>query len=136
MRAWIIRRLGGYASIDDALEAIKKNPDGAERRKVLTMAVKRLYNTIGPDDILRRDPASGQFLFMGQPLAKEEMGIIIEQAKAFKESRLWKVLQADLKYNANKRLYMESVDIMGIEAGKLFTYCIDVFNTRLRGLVL
>jgi len=135
MRAWIIKRLGGYSSIDEALEAIRTNPDGKERRKVLTFAVKRLYNTISAEDILQHDKTSGQFMFMGKQMSKEEMGIISEQARTFFDSKLWSVLQADLKYQANKRMYTESIDTLGIEAGKLFTYCIDVINTRLKKLL-
>lgn len=136
MREWVIKWLGGFVSIDEAIDAIQANEDGAARRRILTLATRRLYNTIGPDDILKTDKTSGQLTFMGKPISKEEVAVIMEQARNFMDSRLWKVLQADLKYQANRRMFVESVDTLGIESGKLFTYCIDTINTRLKRLVV
>lgn len=130
----LIRALGGYSSLDEAIEAIRSK-DGAERRRLLTLAVRRLYNTIGPDDILKIDTASGLWMYEGKQIGKEEMYVLKEQAKGLLESRLWKILQADLKYQANKRMFVESVDVIDITAGKLLTFYIDIIHTRLKRLV-
>lgn len=134
MYARVIRWLGGYASVDEAIDAIRDNPDGAERRRILTLAVRRLYNAVGSEDILKQDMASGQWTYMGKPISKEETGVLIEQARNLLDSRLWKVLQTDLKYQANKRMFTDSVDLVDMVAGKLLIYYIDIIHTRLKKL--
>lgn len=134
MRGWLIRVLGGYASLDEAIEAMRQDKNAEHRRKVLTLAVRRLYNTIGPEDILKTDKASGQLTWQGRPVSKEEMQVLIEQAKNMLQSRLWKVLEADIKYTANRRMFVESVSVDDITAGKLVTYYADIIHTRLKNL--
>lgn len=133
MRAQIIKWLGGYATLDEAIDSMRAK-DGAERRAVLTLAVRRLYSTVGAEDILRRDTASGQWMYAGKPIAKEETAMLIEQAKAMLDSKLWKVLQTDLKYQANKRMYIDSQDVADLVAGKLILLYIDIIHTRLKTL--
>lgn len=133
MRAQIVKWLGGYATLDEAIDSMRAK-DGAERRAVLTLAVRRLYSTIGAEDILRRDAASGQWMYAGKPIAKEETAVLIEQAKAMLDSKLWKVLQTDLKYQANKRMYIDSQDMVDLVAGKLILLYIDIIHTRLKTL--
>lgn len=134
MRERIIRALGGYASLDEAIDAIRLEQDGVKRRTLLTYAVKRLYSSVGADDILKTDKTSGQWTYMGKPISKEETAVLIEQAKWILDSRLWKVLQTDIKYQANKRMFVESVDVHDITAGKLLLFYGDIIHTRLKKL--
>lgn len=134
MREWLIRVLGGYPSLDEAIEAMRQDKNAEHRRAVLTLAVRRLYNTIGPEDILKTDKTSGRWTWMGRPISKEETMVLVEQARGMLESRLWKVLEADLKYTANKRMFVESVNTDDITAGKLVSFYTDIIHTRLKKL--
>lgn len=134
MRERIIRALGGYASLDEAIGAMRLEKNSEQRRTLLTMAVRRLFNTVGPEDILKTDKTSGQWTYAGKPVSKEEQAVLQEQARGMLDSRLWKVLQTDLKYQANKRMYTESVDVSDIVAGKLLAFYIDIIHTRLKKL--
>lgn len=101
---------------------------------MLTHAVKRLYNSVGADDILKTDKTSGQWTYMGKPISKEETAVLVEQAKWLLDTRLWKVLQSDIKYQANKRMFIESQDVHDLTAGKLLLYYTDIIHTRLKKL--
>lgn len=131
----VINWLGGYASIDEAIEAIRTLEDRIHRREILTLAVKRLYNTVGVEDILKTDINSGQLTFQGKHLTKEETTVIIEEAKWLINSKLWKILESDMKYQANKRMFVEAIDPMQLEAGKLLVFLGDIIHTRLKRLI-
>lgn len=134
LRERVIRWLGGYASTTEAIEAIRAIPNGEERRRILTLAVRRLYNSITGEDVLKPDPASGQWTFMGKPISKEDTALLTQQAKNLLDSQLWRVLQTDLKYQANKRMFTESVDVLDITAGKMLVFYTDIIHTRLKKL--
>lgn len=133
LRRWIIEKLGGYPDFDAVIESIK-DKDSAERNVILTLAVKRLYNTIGPDDILKIHE-HGEMIFQGRHLSAGEVEMLQAEAKQFYKSRLWKVLQAELQYQANKKLYLDSRSENDIVAGKLWKFTIDAINTRVKKLM-
>lgn len=127
---WLIKKLGGFTDIEDYLDTI----DSFEQRnKILTRAVKRLYSTISDDDILK-EHESGQWLFMGKPINEQEKQLLIAETKQLLNSKLWKVLQVDVKYQANKKMYLLAEDALQITAGKLWLYTLDCFDTRLKSL--
>lgn len=130
MREWLIRKLGGFVDAPEAIKAIK---DKEARHKVLTMAVKKLFNTIGSDDILQV-VAGGDWLFLGKPLSDAKKHILQVEAQTFLTSELWKVLVADVSYQANKKMFLEATDDIHLIAGKLWLYNIDAFKTRMKSL--
>jgi hypothetical protein len=112
----LIRLLGGYT-----------------KDEVLTTAVKELYNTIGADDILKED-GSLQWTIGNRLMAEAEKKQLIAEAQIFLKSKLWKVLQADIKYQANKRMFEKAQTDMDLIAGKLWLYTLNCFKTRLESL--
>ena len=132
LRVFLIRILGGFSSVNDILRHIEKK-DMQGREKILTSAVKRLYTTISQDDILkvRND---GEWVFMGKVMPKGIQDQIIAEARVFEQSKLWQVLQTDVKYQANKKTFIQATDEMQITAGKLWMYTIDCFKTRIESL--
>ncbi len=132
LKQFLIRTLGGYATLDDALWAIKEKA-GREKYQILTMTVKRLFNTIGPEDILKSNE-HGQWMVRGQVLNKGQCDLLIAEAKHFSESKLWEVLQLDVKYQANRRMFELGVSDTDIVAGKLWLFTLDAFKTRLKSL--
>lgn len=104
-----------------------------ERKEILTLAVKELYNTIGPDDILRQND-KGEWLAEDKIISEAEKKLLISEANQFLSTRLWKILQADIKYQANKKMYLESQSDDDITFGKMWSYTLDVVKTRLQSL--
>lgn len=130
LKNFLIKWLGGFIDADDALESVK---DGKERRYLLTRAVKRLFNTIDADDILKVHE-SGQWTFQGRTISEAEKAHLISEATTFMNSRLWKVLEADIKYQANRKMFILGGDDLQITAGKLWLLTLDAFNQRLKSM--
>lgn len=129
MKAWLIEKLGGYPDIDSAIEAIR-DKDHKEREKILTLAVKKLFNTIGPDDILRENE-NHEWIVAGKTIRKDEKTLLMAEAKAFQESKLWKAMQDDVKYQANRKMFILSTEIHDLSMGKSWLYVLDAFKTRI-----
>lgn len=127
-----IRALGGFPTIDSAIDAIQKK-ELDERKKILTLSVRRLYNTIGPDDILRETP-EGQWLFEGKALDERNRKLIIAEANQIESMTLWKVLQKDIQYQSNRRMFLIGKTETDIIVGKIWLYSFDAIKTRLRSI--
>lgn len=112
---FLIKMLGGYT-----------------KDEVLTEAVKHLYNTIGAEDILKEE--GGQWTFTGKPVEDAMRKLLISEAQVFIKSRLWKVIQLDVKYQANKKMFEEAVSQMDMVMGKSWVYVLDCMKTRLESL--
>lgn len=124
--------MGGFPDIDSALEAIKAK-DSKEKYTILTLAVKRLFNTIGTDDILRIK--EGQWLYRGRILPQEQVKLLKAEATALLSTKLWEILKNELWYQANRKLFLESKSEIDMAAGKLWTYSIDTILTKLNRIV-
>lgn len=132
LKSWLVYKLGGYIDIDDYLESIANDPK--QKHYILTRAVKLLYNTIDSEDILQEDE-KGHWRFKGKPMTDAEKNILIAEAATFLGSRLWEVLQADAKYQANRKTFLLAHDDASITAGKLWHYTFDVFRNRLKRML-
>jgi len=129
MKNWIIVKLGGYTDLDSFLES----QDKLDRRYILTLLVKRLYNTIDSEDILKENDL-GQWMMMGKSVTDVDKQLMIAEATQFQKTKLWEVLQKDIKYQANRKMYLLARDEMSITAGKLWIYILDSINTRLSNM--
>lgn len=101
-------------------------------KEVLTEAVKDLFNTLGPDDILREE--KGQIWFGDRPLMDAEVNQIKAETTTFLQTKLWKVLQYDIKHQANKKMFVLGEKDIDFIAGKLWMYTLDVIRTRLASI--
>ena len=129
-RTWLIKRLGLTAD-DFVFVQHFDSKDSKFKHRILTEAVKKLFNTIGPDDILGVNE-DGSWRFEGRDLLQVEVKELQEAGKQFSKSKLWKVLETELKYQANKKMFMESQSDMDLVAGKLLLFLTDVIKTRLK----
>lgn len=132
LRTWFIEKLGGYTSIESAIAAIK-DENRENRNRILTLAVKKLFNTLGPDDILQPHE-SGTWFFQGKMMSKEDVGYLQAEAEKLMDSKLWKILQADVKYQANRKTFILSKTEEDLTAGKLWMFTFDTMNTRLKSM--
>lgn len=133
LKTWLITRLGGFTDVDDCIDYIKSIDDPKERQKVLTVAVKRIYNTVGKDDILKivYNGHTEQWFFEGKLLTPEEVRMLKHEAETFKASRLYKIIDMECRYQANKKMH-EAVTLPQLESAKLFFWVWDLIKTRLK----
>ena len=60
--------------------------------------------------------------------------LVIAEAKQLETMMVWKVLQNDIKYQANHKMFISSKNDMDIVMGKSWTYVLDIIKTRLSSL--
>ncbi len=125
MIGWFKKKI----SVDDLMECLDELPL-ADRHRILTEAVKELFNTIGPDDILRiRD--DGVWMFEDRQLTQPEIENLKKSAEAFRKSLLWKVLKKDIQYQTNQKMFVNSAGELDIIAGKIWLYAMDAIQSRI-----
>ena len=103
------------------------------RARILTIHVSHLYNTIGEEDILKR--VGTGWRVGDKEITNQEMQHISNEAKQFLKSKLWQVLQKDIKYRANLKMYEESKGVYDLTFGKMWTYTLDTIETKLNNLI-
>lgn len=130
-RLTLIEIMGGYPDAESAIDAVD---DLATRRKLLTLAVRRHFNTIGPDDILKVHEDKHTWLFQGKPLTEPEKNLLVAEARTFLVSKLWVILKNDIRHQANRKLFLLAKDEFDMIAGKMFIYALDCFETRLKSM--
>lgn len=130
IKTTLITVLGGFTDTDSFIRSIT---DPKQRRYVLTLAVKRLFTTISGEDILKQHE-TGQWMFQQKPISEQEKKLLIAEATAFINTKLWQVLQADIQYQANRMMFLLSENDDQITAGKLWLYTLDGFKTRLESI--
>jgi hypothetical protein len=134
MRKWLITKLGGfteqgYLTIDEAIDDIENSED---KHKILTLAVSKLYNTISKDDILTE--VNGVWFSKNKSINGDIRRLLIAEAENFSKSKLWSVLQDDIKYQSNRKMYVNSLNVDDMIAGKLWLLTLDTLKTRLNSL--
>lgn len=138
LRLWIIEKLGGHVDgfrdLDEAIQYIRDTNDIYRKRELLTLAVKRLFNTIGPDDILKK--MGNSWSFQGRAIPHEKIVLLKAEAELFIKSDLYMMLSNELKYLSNKKMYFDSVGDIDIIAGKLLVYYVDIVKTFLEKKLL
>lgn len=132
LRKLFIYKLGGFVTIDDAIASITAM-NLTDRHLILTHAVKRLYNTISADDILK-EVAGGTWMLEGKAMSDAQKKQLIAEARNFIDSSLWKLLQKDIKYQANRKMYLLGKTDIDLIAGKLWLYTLDAIKTRLTSM--
>ncbi len=129
-KKWIIEKLGGYADIDSLVDS---EASLEKRNEILTRAVRKHFNTIGAQDILHIDEL-GQWRCEGKILQEGDKKLLVAEATQILGMRLWRLLQADIKYQANKKMYRHATKSDDMVAGKLWEYTLDAIRTRLSSL--
>lgn len=126
MRKYLVKLLSKYPDL--CLDAL-----GEDKEELLTLAVAKHFNTISSDDILKFE--KGKWMFEGKVLDLKMYELLAAEARNFMKGKLWKVLQADIKWHANKALFIDSKDTLDMIIGKSWLYVLDGINTRLKKMV-
>lgn len=127
-----IAAIGGFLTIDEAIEAIRSK-GLSERHAILTLAVKKLFNTISSDDILKPGP-NGSWLYEGKELSKGQRDMLMAEAHQLQSMLLWKVLKKDVFYLANKKMFLAAENEMHIITAKFWLYTFDTLATRIKSI--
>lgn len=130
LRRWLIKKLKGFSTVEEAIDSIE---DSRTRNIVLTRAVKKLFNTIDSEDVLKIGTAN-QWMCEGKILHDDRKKQLIAQAEVFLSSELWNILQLDIKYQANRRMFLLSKKEEDLIAGKLYLFTLDTIKTRLESM--
>lgn len=131
MRKFLIKKLGGFTDTDDFIKEIR-SLNSEDKYRILTIAVKRLFNTIGQDDVLQQ--IDGEWRFEGKPITKGEIDNIRMQAKSFMDSKLWSVLEKELKYQANRQMFSEAKTWEDLMSGKVLLLLVHIIKVRLKNI--
>jgi len=129
MKKWLIRKLGGYTSF---LEAIDNVNDPKERNKILTLALKKTFNTISDDDILREN--DGKWFFKGKALSDAQRKLLSVEAQQFIDTKLWQIVKEDTVYQVYKKMYLLAENEMHVVTAKFWKYTFDTIETRLKSI--
>ena len=134
LREWIIVLLGGqikgFKDVDEAIEHIRNTDDVTRKYQILTLATKKLFNTISSEDILKQNE-DGSWMLEGKPLTQLEVKSLKSEAQAIQNTRLWKVLDKDVKYHCNQKM-RAATTILELESAKVIEYTWDILKTRLK----
>ena len=115
--------------IDLAVYILKRVKDKNRKHELLTEVVKHLYNTIGPDDILKINK-DHTWRVGNKVLTSSEIKQLKDEVVILRSLKLWKVLMLDVKYQINKKMFEEANDETGMVWGKLMTWYDDIIRTR------
>lgn len=118
---------------DWAIGRIKKKNDEARKHAILSLAVQKLFNMVGPEDILHINER-GQWIYRGRPLTDGEITALREEAAVFTKSKLWQVLRLDVKYQLNKKMFEEARVPLDLVWAQLTLFYDDIIRTRLKSL--
>lgn len=125
LKETIIRKLGGFPDLESAVEA--------HSHEALTKVVAEHFNTITEDDILSVG-ADGFYTLEGKPLGDAQTQALKGYAKDFRQSLLYKVLDREMKYQLNTRMFARSAGETDLIAGKLGIWMWKVIKEKLEKL--
>ena len=131
LRKALISLLGGFPSVESAIERIKSTQDEKSKQRILSEAVKRLYNSIGAEDILHQEP-DGVWMFRGRALTSTEMSELKQEAVILSKMHIWNVIRMDIRYQLGKKMFEEALVKEDIVWGQLLTFLDDIIRTRLK----
>ena|SRR3990167_3011878 len=117
--------------IKQAIKWLKEIDNQDLKREILTESVKKLYNAISADDILRQQ-SDGSWLFQGKPLMGVEVAQLKEEATMIRSMKLFYIIKQDLRYQIGRKIWEECKTKEDILWGQLITWIWDVINTRIK----
>lgn len=101
-------------------------------KKTQNQIFKELFNGITADDILKY--ANGKFIVGGNELPPADTQALISGARAIKEMFVWKQLLKDMRYEANKMMFDNSLKYEDMLSGKMVLWTLDVMEKKLESL--
>mgnify|MGYP001595291666 CR=1 FL=1 len=110
------------------------------RKKFIKYVHKNLFNIINEDDILQikeipvivkdRVIKRTAMYYRGKELSPDKVEQLRHSAQLFVDSDIWKLLQNEVKYIANKRIYEESGSTVDLIFGKAILRTIEAIHKK------
>lgn len=132
MRNYLIKLLGGFSGTDDFINRVESLPL-KEKHRLLTLAVKKSFNTITKEDILKIE--NGEWTLEGKSLLQAQLVSIQQSASSFKAGIFWRVIQKELRYRANRAMFIKSDTAIDMLGGKTLLFYIDIINSKVEEIV-
>ena len=92
------------------------------KNRILNYLLRHLFNAMTVADIISTDPKTKEIVIDGQKIRPDELRALQAEIKAFKESRIWKLLHETTKYTAEQQIFINSVTPTDIVFGKAMLY--------------
>lgn len=108
------------------------------QKHLIRFIVKDVFHTLSSDDILKiRIDEKGNKIWewKGKEMSLEMIAAVTSQAKTFEGSTLWKVLKAELQWNALKTLIEKGTSETDIRAAQLLGYITKVIDEKLKEII-
>src|SRR3990167_10119432 len=103
------------------------------QKRLINWLVKDLFNSIDENDILAFGKRGGVYL-KGKKLDIESVMIIKEEADKFSNSTIWKLIEKQVKFAANLRMYNKSLSPEDMIAGKMALFVLKTIRETLNRL--
>jgi hypothetical protein len=103
------------------------------QKNLAQFLVYDVFNTITEEDILKIK-ATNVWEHKGKLLTEGQVKALQVEAAAFKDSGLWKILKAELRWIAHQTGYVKSKTEADQVAGKLLEYLTDVVDSKLKAM--
>lgn len=107
--------------------------DDKEKHEILTEAVTELYNTISDNDIFKQ--VGDKWTYLGKEMNDGQKRQLIIEAKQLKLMRVWNLLQREIKYLSNKKMFEKSLTEHDLIAGKLWLFTLDCFESKINQII-
>lgn len=102
------------------------------RRWLHRFVLRNLFNAITEYDIIRQ--VGGKFVYRDAVLPNTKVRQLAEEARFLTNLDVLQVLLDDMRYVANKRIYMDSTNTDDIIFGKAMLYSIDVLQKKINNM--
>ena len=122
MKKWLIKLF---------IKWLKDLNDEDLKREILTESVKKLYNAISADDILRQQQ-DGTWLFQGKPLTGVEVAQLREEATMLRGMKFWYVIKQDIRYQLGKKMFEAARVKEDLVWGQLLLFLDDIIRNRIK----
>lgn len=95
--------------------------------------IKEVFHTISAEDILTVSP-DGKWFHKGKELDVETIAVLKAQAEGLAESRLWKILKAEIQWLAVKTLMESGKSESDIRVAQILGYLTRVIDEKLHSM--
>jgi len=103
------------------------------RKKAVNFIVRNLFKGLTEEDILQTTKTNG-IIYKGSVLDRESKELIASQAKIIDDMFLWQILNDEMTFRAQEKMFSESESFEGMLFGKVMLYIIETQRNRIKHL--
>lgn len=103
--------------------------------KILNILLSKLFNAVNESDVLDYNHKKKTMVIGGRPVTVKHLEGLKSDARTILELELWKQLTKDMKYIANKKMYISSTSANDMIFGKAVLYTLEVMDKKMRNIL-